>query len=1487
MDRIYTLQDLLENEAILAESLGPETPETAPFGGVRLTKTQEVALGSGVSFEEAQVVVDSGNEAQAVQTVLASTPSVDETISRGYQEGLSAEETLQQVEDQIKKTGEMSLREYSLLQSLLLTDGEINPDAARSLTNLDILNQVVTREIEASDDGWLTSIAKGADVWLLRGILLGTFEDLTFRTDREGVEIRDAVSSMPPDEFRQWVEGYVADRRKEGIFSEDFVGNLYSIQEDAYFMGNNPSASAFAILSLFDIIPALKGLSGVGKAADLARARTAVDKIAVARGEVAGAEAAAKLVDDLGVQIGEITAGRTLPEDLDPTPSPQTRIANPTFRNATRKNVIVEEYEQLNRQGSFGYLFDRATLEAAAAETAEAIRKRVNDVVVTTRRLYDEGSNNYRLVVRMGKEGSGEPFRLKADAEAIVGNDPSLRVVRSPRVFDEQGNAIEKLADVEEGKVYTVKPEGWYIEAETRLDVFEMVPEFEKAEAENFILRSVRSVFEASTTRLPKSVSSNILSAESAVALGRETIKPVVAKFKKLGVSEINGLDNVMEQLRDGEYSWMRQAPDTPTFEAMYELLNGVRPSKKTVEAYHALIDLSDATWHFKASERLNRVAAAGGEMITIRPDYETLGYRLRNNSEIGEELVLDLTTGVSRKVNELQPDAIVYKVPEHVENHLYVVNTKKARVPERIDVMPYNVGGPRTNEGLRWFIGSTQHTLLKGTGTKSSTGFRTLLGSFGEKQARQATKELNNIVGKVKELLERYGLDDIRDLNLSRADFEDLGRVIRENNSWHKHVTDLDDLKRLANDYNFKFTEEFNARFRDEEVSIDDMGQDITLASANYGEVSMIRGSSKRGDTPLLEYGKGKVTNASPVKAISDQFNSEAFGYANRNASQNAIIGWVKLAEKSPNVKFQKGIPENDYLARMLTAEIGDAPTDVVRQLREQREVIKRRINQPTWLSIKWKNLTNDIAEYVFDKSGIKMDINGADPASQLMAVGFYSKFGFLNPDQFVLQALHTATIAMISPIHGTKGGMLAIPMSVLTHPMLSAEAKAKALKSLYKVPGVDADEIKGLVEYIQQSGRAIIDMEVAELQGPQRNGVASTMTERAKNIAKDALDTSALFFKEGERLSRMTGIITAYLEHRAKRPGINPLSKEGREWIVNREQDLTFRMTSQSRSVLQDGWRRVPTQWWSFTRQALVNMTISRDFTVGEKIRMAVIMGPVYGMTGIGAGKMTGYFMEKMGYDPTDPATVEKFNNYKYGFLDMFLSDMLGVDTAYAQRVAPIGQVQDIWQKMWEENLFSNAFGASGDIGTDILSGVLNTLRLGYSGQGASLGESVLQVARNISTVDKIAKIKEITETGQYRSRRGRTAVTGLPPEAGAAILFGATPAAVVNTYDYNEIIRAGTEKERETRTEFQSRAANALYYLTKGDRDDMLHGTKLWEEMIADLYARPLAPSVRDSILRSLLNANSMPEIMRNAIRHGSRTAFEATLVSQQRQ
>jgi len=1483
-----TLEDGIFNSQTLSDQLyaQPEPKVFNPRSEVESITAQELSIATESEEGEVRVSRANGNlDHTGVAKLNGEGFDYELSIDQAYADGLKPEAIADVIENRKLKGEDMTLPEYMLMQNLMLGDNDINPYAARTLTNMETWNRLLQEELENNNQSGMSKALTFLDVNVLREITIGAFENITFRSNREGVEIREAFTSLTPSDFQEWAKEYVEERKSEGAFSSDSIWNLYKAANDATYLGNDPLAGLNAVFGAFDIATlgttsliksgvkssitsakagtlAYDAGTTAGKILSLSKVRRPVDAVSVIDGEVAGAQVLAKSVDDMGIQVDEVAAGRNLPEELDPTAGPSARPSGVVLRQAGRKTTLMEKMEEMNRRGSFGEYISPATITRVADEIAVRVASRVNDVVLNTRRVIDEGSDDFKVIIRMGKDGTGSAFRLKRDAEAIAARDPSLKVVRR-----------------EEGR-------GWFIEAEQRVNVLGLPEAAESFKKGGFITDSINKMFGAATIRLGDRIGAKFMQAEAGQALIGNLIKPYQKLINKLRGPEQTNLSDFMTQIRDGELSHLRTAPTRESFEALYQTMYGAKASKQLLDAYDALIDISDTAWQITSSKRLKRVVADGGVYADEIGEFGEIVYRVDGQKITipDSEHILDLATGRSLLKSDLGADQIVFKVPSTHLDHLFVTNVKSTRALERVDVMPYNAGGPRTNAQFRWFVGSATSQSLA-SGNVISGGFKTLLGSFGKDQAETAVRQLNNITAKVKILMAEQGVDSVSQLALSKTQYDELGDVIRQNNSWNKHVTDLEDLVKLSIKYGFKFREEFAAKGRDQKISIVDEGEDISFSGVTYGEQVGSRLNMKRGDTPLFEYGGKEAVNASPVSAIADQFGSEAFGYTNRAASQNAVVGWVKLAESNEGiVTFPKGVPTNDFLNRFLGAEVSKSGkfNDLAAQLREQQDVIKRRLNQNTWASDKWDVFTSSATEAIFEKSGFKVDLTKTDPSSQLLKVGFYSKFGFFNPDQFMLQALHGLTIAAISPLQGAKALGLAAPMLIVTS-LPQGATRNLAIKRLAKSGLIAEDELTDLVRYIDESGRNIVDTQILELQAPQKFGVRSTMLGKAAAGAETFLDKSTMFFKEGERATRMSALTTAFLEHRVKRPQVDPFSAEGRAWITNREQDLSFRMTTASRSFVQSGPMRVPTQWLTFSLRALENIAVGRNFTVGERARMFAVQGPLYGMTGLGVGQLTGYVTEKLGYKANDPETVETFNRIKYGMIDALMSNLLGTETAYATRVAPVDQLQDTWKKLFDKEFMTVIAGPSGEIARDMYQVGMSALSAMFSGQGTMAREDLTQLLRNLSTVDKAVKIKELIETGNYRSRTKKLAIGNLDKMSAAAVLFGATPAPVQNYYDYSEMVFKEGDATRRLERELRAKSDTAIRLLTSGNKSDMLYGEKLFYEVNDRLWSSNLTNELKLGIQTRLARGEVFRDVMKNASRLG--LAYDATLLSQQ--
>ena len=717
------------------------------------------------------------------------------------------------------------------------------------------------------------------------------------------------------------------------------------------------------------------------------------------------------------------------------------------------------------------------------------------------------------------------------------------------------------------------------------------------------------------------------------------------------------------------------------------------------------------------------------------------------------------------------------------------------------------------------------------------------------------------------------------------------MNALIRKNNDWNPNITDFDDLVRVGAKHRFRFTEEFVAKARDEKITIKDAGTDPSLSKlGNFGELVNSRINMRRRDTPLMNYGGGQAVNANPISAIADQFGSEVYKYANAAATKDAIEGWVKLARTTDAVEFPAGIGANDYqgLLRGATVSTSGDAMDISGQLLEQQNILLRRMGEHTRISRSWEKFTKSATEAIFSGSGqrIKLDLTKTDVSSRLLQVGFYSKFGFFTPDQFLLQGLHSLTIVGASPIHGSRALALGAPVRLIAS--LPDDVARVAIKRAAATKIATEEELTNIVRYIKESGRANIDNQIVELQGAETYGIASSLLGRAAQSSRKVLDVSTLPFRAGESITRTTSMITAVLEHSSKRVGEDAFSPSGLRWITNREQDLSFRMTTSSKGAWTQGPFRVPAQWLSYSFRALENITIGRDFTVGEKLGMAAVMGPLWGLTGMGLGSTAGFITEKMGFDPDDPEAVKFYNDIKYGLGDHLIGEFLGVDTAYAERVSPLGQLGDVFTGLFEDSLVETLFGPSGSISYDIWSGLTRVLSSAKGSRWYIFNEDLEYTLRNISTVDKVIKVRELIFTGQYQSRTNRTAAGTFEGDermsAAGAVAFGSQIAAVNNWYDYNEIVREANQEYLGYRNEILELSRQALTDMTSSNPEDLANGIELYGQTMDYLWTLPLSNELKLSIQRSMVNSDQQMQIMRNAIRLG--LSSEARIMEQQR-
>ena len=166
---------------------------------------------------------------------------------------------------------------------------------------------------------------------------------------------------------------------------------------------------------------------------------------------------------------------------------------------------------------------------------------------------------------------------------------------------------------------------------------------------------------------------------------------------------------------------------------------------------------------------------------------------------------------------------------------------------------------------------------------------------------------------------------------------------------------------------------------------------------------------------------------------------------------------------------------------------------------------------------------------------------------------------------------------------------------------------------------------------------------------------------------------------------------------------------------------------------------------------------------------------------------------------------------------------------------------------------------------------------------GRTSMAREDLTQLVRNLSTADKIFKIKELIETGNYRSRTRKMSVGGLGPADAASVLFGATPAPVQNFYDYTEMVFKENAATRKLEKRLREKANYAITLLTNGDKDDMVKGSRLYEEVNDELWSSNLTNQLKVSIQKRLMRGEPIYDPFRNASRLS--LDYEAQILQQQ--
>jgi len=1321
---------------------------------------------------------------------------------------------------------------------LMAKDPEVTAFDTRIHRRIAIANDILTKAIAESNGSTVNDILKWGDRYLLRGLTIGMVEGLTRRSERESFSFRDLLySAESDDDFTIKFKDFVESVKREGVLASD---NIFALEEqlaNIRAFGTNEGEATFEqFMSFIDAATIFSApLSNAAK-----RLVALPTHPVTVTGVMRGPKAAAKLFDNMlpvGTRTDDGTISAVLSQGVTSLDSiaPRATINQHPIMKRLATNGFLNEIERLNNRGLFGRAIDPTKIEDIAKDQAEEFLKKLNleNLDVNLVRLDD--LDNYRWEVYIGRN-DGTLFKTQSAARA--------RADKISRQF----------AEVEEAP-----SGGWRVVVRKNVKLAGKTAGYDVVKEQTSFLKNV---FGSASNQEQSRLSALANLSESGQANIQVLFRNFNKTFNQLKKAERTALNDFFVQYRDGVKSYLHDPPDFSEFEAFVRAKTNDVPSKNLEEAYRKAIELNDTSWKLLADRRLKKALAANFEFAGSINNKDLLFRQITDVSKSldPDELVLDGKTLNLVKVSDLKQGDVVFHTNGPIQGTQYVANPERLRPITHTDVLDYNFGGPRLNPNLRYFIGEEQVTTLA-SGKSVITEQTTILGARTEKEITKAFEEISTI---------RKADEAFKKGNLTRAEIDE---IVAKNNSFNPSVETIDEFWAWADDVNYKGGP-IAWKARDRTFDTAELDYRPSLGPiAPKDPIEEIRSfSTSRKSSPVFEYGVGDTVNPDPLEAMSYQFSNEAFLLSHRQYMTSAMEGWVKAARQatkksktvSSDIVFDNASTPNDFGHAFMHARIDNPKTTLGKRLKFARDRILRRMNAPTTASAWWDSQIDKIAQGLKNSNfpgtttlqRVVDNTLAHDPGNWLLSAGYYSKFAFFNIHQLLLQSSQIGAIAAISP----KFGTLSAVMSPFVRIALAAPPNVEKLivKRMSKFFNFQEQEIRDMLQFIRDTGRMEVSSELLELGGNQR-----VITHSA--VGK-LLDKSAFFFKEGERNSRITSILTAIQEYKKLFPKGEMFSDHMRAWVARRDQELTFNMTGAGKSALQSNTViKVATQWTSYMLRSMEAVFFGKSFTPGERLRLFTYLMPMWGLTGLGLGYAAPWVADQVGIDLRTEEGRTAYTLLKYGIFDGAMN-WAGVDnTAAAVRFAPLG---DIGQLIYDWTTNSALEVLGGPSGKIVYDGSLSLWRMlgnAMHGRFDQASVDLEETIRNISSVDNLFKAALILRSRAYQTRKGKTPPTEFGAEEFVTnVILGFPLKQVQEYYAAKSASWFASEAVKRIGKEVQSYVNRATRMIAEGDTEsgyrllqDVAQMTSLLtpeeRRIVMERYWKPIMPDVYQTVIR----------------------------------
>jgi hypothetical protein len=1279
--------------------------------------------------------------------------------------------------------------------------------------NLQIMSEEIEKaSVEQQDRTWLGYGVDFVDREIIRATLFGWWENATNRTAREGADIANTLfNQSDPREVRRFMKEKVDAARSEGILVGENFFSYNQMLREAYSLGYNPDLAWDRTFAALDFAGFATGASKLSKLASLKSATAATRA-----GALGGVEEANKIGNNLHVrEIDPINTANMQAAAVDLNPG-VVRPSTGFVQRIVSENRIAQKIMAYIK-GAVPDPESILNFEAVKAKAATAFAKATKTTVYKTD-IVKTSENITAIEFSIGKK-DGVAFKLNKNGTIESG--------------------AQKIADRVGGEVVPLDPQnlslGYVVKVQEAADTLQGVGgAFNITLAKTIWNRTLGALLDnpfvgSTASRGIRELNELALRSENANKYLRNAGAKAEKNISKLSADERSVMDSVLKDLVDGPDSTLRKRWDESEFSSRWKAVTGTNPNKKVLAAYHSAEDLSDMAYFFNSMEALKSAVAKGFKnSVEVEAGVFVPARRVRLATlKEGTKIFDGAGRGklLKEDYKEFGNDFNVWELSSPWNDQEFVAFPTSNRVIGPRDVLGYSAYGRRSNPDIRYF------TFLKFT----NGDVKSILGSLTAKQAELAKAEFKAIQAAYKT---GNGSDDI-------------GEVIQGNNSWNPNINTKAEMDEFLKEHKINIFEgEIESRLRDGPYQ---NPNDKFYNGDAIGDV--IERRNARAELPIAQYGGGGTYNPDPIDSIIQQYGSEAHRYAFSLYNYRAMQGWLDTADNmmANNLNVVVRVPDAQSLRQRFLNATVEGTSPEAQRMREVKEVIMRQASIKSEGELARESFAESMSEALFDQTGIKA--NFKEPSGKLLKLGFFSAFAF-NASQMFLQASQVANIIAIAGRAGIKGTAHSVHIRKILMGSDDIATEALGLDRLAKSMEMPLGTVQEITRLFRETLPNVVMGDILELGtsasvGLSTNGALGKAGYKAKKFGKAVYNIGMVPFNAGEATAKSSAFMTAAIEFIEKNPNISVLSESGRNYIARRTSTLTQNMTTATKSKLQTGLWRVPSQWLNYFFRTSEQVFVGRDLNLAERSRLGLMVMPFYGFTGLGLAPLgaSDVVSEWLGLDPTDEKDQATYIGLKYGVLDGFVNYFTPFDVALGQRMAPATAVWDLYDKFTQESVLAAAGGPSGSIASTGVTALFNLVSNVSNGYTTTLTEDSLRVLRNFSGINSTAQAAGIMMDGVYRNRKG----LALPIEVDVtdAIItgLGFTPIAATEVYsrigEYIDIL--DNEKAIEKMVRERSQLAWQVYP-TDPDR-----ASAILEEMQTIVSKAPLSVSKKQNLLR----------------------------------